>query len=169
MHKNFKIAVGLVAVLIVLCFAFKKDQSEDLVKNAGKNQEQQPTEAEKDFEGEADPSRMTLGMTKWNWISATYSDGKEVKPKVENKFSITFNEKAKTFSASTDCNGIGGEYVAKDGKISFNKMMSTMMFCQDSQEADFSKMLSETGSYFFTSRGELVLELKFDSGSVIFR
>ncbi len=120
-------------------------------------------------EGEADPDRMTLGMTTWNWVRVVYSDGKEVKPLLPNKFTLTFNEKDKTFSASTDCNGVGGEYKVVDNKITFDKMVSTMMFCEGSQEAVFSKLLTDTDAFLFTSKGELVLTLKFDSGSVYFR
>lgn len=125
-------------------------------------------EVVQDFEGEADPSRMKLDMKTWDWVKTVYSDDKIVTPKALDKFKLTFKND-KTFSASTDCNGIGGEYVAKDMKITFEKMMSTLMYCEGSQEAEFSKMLTETGSYFFTSKGELVLNLKFDSGSVIFK
>jgi heat shock protein HslJ len=121
----------------------------------------------KSFEGEADSSKMTLRMKTWNWINTTYSDDKIVKPIKIDKFSLTFKDN-KNFSATTDCNGIGGEYTVNGNKISFDKMMSTLMYCDGSQESDFSKMLSETGSYMFTSKGELVLLLKYDSGSVIF-
>jgi hypothetical protein len=43
------------------------------------------------------------------------------------------------------------------------------MYCENSQEAEFTKMLGEVESYYFTNRGELVFNLKFDSGSMIFR
>ena len=120
------------------------------------------------FEGEADPARMSLGMQTWTWIRTTYSDGKEIKPLAEKKFTITFRDD-KTFSATTDCNEVGGKYVAKDNKITFGEMASTLMYCEGSQESDFTKSLSEAQSYLFTSRGELILDLKFDSGSVVFR
>ncbi len=122
----------------------------------------------KDFEGEADPSRMTLGMKQWNWESTQYSDDKIVKPLKEGKFTLTLRSD-NTFSATTDCNGVGGGYTVKDNQITFDKMMSTMMYCDGSQESEFTKMLAETQSYMFTSKGELVLMLKYDSGSVIFR
>lgn len=48
-------------------------------------------------------------------------------------------------------------------------MMSTLMYCEDSQEAVFSDFIQNTSSYLFTSKGELVLQLKFDSGVVIFK
>jgi len=43
------------------------------------------------------------------------------------------------------------------------------MYCENSQESDFTKMLNEIESYSFTSKGELMLGLKFDSGSVILK
>lgn len=122
----------------------------------------------KDFEGEADPSRMTLDMTKWNWIRTTYKDGNVIAPKKPGVFTLEL-KKDKTFSARTDCNGVGGEYVVKDSKITFERMMSTMMYCEGSQESEFSGMLSAVESYKFTSKGELVLDLKSGSGSMIFR
>ncbi len=125
-------------------------------------------EVAQNFEGEADPARMTLGMKTWNWISTTYSDGKSVKPKAENKFTLTLKSD-KTFSATTDCNSVGGEYTVTGNKLVFSRMLSTMMFCEGSQEQDFVKMLGGIDSFMFTSKGELVLELKMDSGSVVFK
>lgn len=125
-------------------------------------------EVAQNFEGEADPAVMKLDMKKWNWVSTKYNDGKNIVPRTENKFTLTFN-KPKNFSATTDCNGIGGEYILSGNKISFDKMMSTMMFCENSQENDFSKSLGEVQSYYFTSKGELIFNLKLDSGTMIFR
>jgi len=125
-------------------------------------------EVAQNFEGEADPSRMKLNMKTWNWVSTTYNDGKEVKPRDPKKFALTFND-GKTFSATTDCNGVGGEYAVSGSKISLEKMMSTLMYCEGSQETDFSKSLGEVASYHFTSRGELIFDLKYDSGVMVFR
>ncbi len=122
----------------------------------------------KDFEGEADVSKMNLNMKTWIWVKAEYSDGKVVTPLAKKPFTLTFKND-KTFSAATDCNGVGGEYTVNGNKITFNKMMSTLMYCEGSQEAEFTKMLNETQSFLFTPKGELVLVLKFDSGSVFFR
>ncbi len=125
-------------------------------------------EVAQNFEGEADPSKMTLGMKPWTWISTTYSDGKEIKPVGTKKFILTLKSD-KTFSATTDCNGVGGEYVVNQNLISFSKMVSTQMYCEGAKEGDFTKMLSQVDSYFFTSKGELVFDLKFDTGSSIFK
>ena len=123
---------------------------------------------EENFEGEADPLRMNLQMKTWTWVSTLYNDGKEVKPKEPNKFSITFSKDG-AFGATTDCNGVGGKYKVNGTQITFSEMISTLMFCEGSQEAEFNQLLTNTSSYHFTSKGELVFDLKFDSGSVIFK
>ena len=125
-------------------------------------------EVAQNFEGEADPSKMTLTMQKWNWVNTIYNNDTTVAPKIAKKFTITFNNNG-NFSASTDCNSIGGKYTVSGTKITLNKMMSTMMYCEGSQEQDFTKMISEVQSYMFNSKGELVLILSYDSGSMIFK
>ena len=124
-------------------------------------------EVAQNFEGEADPSKMTLSMKTWNWVNTIYNNDTTVTPKT-NKFALTLKAN-KTFSATTDCNGVGGEYKVSGNKITFTKMMSTLMYCEGSQEQDYSKMLSQVQSFMFTSKGELVFNLKLDTGSMIFR
>ena len=110
------------------------------------------------FEGEANPSTMTLGMKKWSWVNTLYSDGTTVVPHVANKFTLSFSG-TNTFSAATDCNGVGGEYTKNGSTITFSRMMSNLMYCANSQEADYAKMFSQVKSYHFTSKGEQVLPL----------
>lgn len=119
-------------------------------------------------EGEADTSKMNLSMKTWQWVRAEYEDGRTITPR-NDRFSLTFKNDA-TFGATTDCNGVGGNYTGtKQGGLVFSQMISTLMYCEGSQENEFKEMLTNTSSYSFTPRGELVLHLKFDSGSVIFR
>lgn len=125
-------------------------------------------EVVQDFPGEADPARMTLGMKTWVWQSALYNDGRRITPNRPGAFTLTFKDDG-TFSAATDCNGVGGKYTATTTALSFGEMMSTMMYCEGSQEGDFRNVLSGTAGYHFTSRGELILDLKYDSGSAVFR
>lgn len=112
-----------------------------------------------------------LNEKTWSWIQTTYNDGKIIKSKNTDKFKLTFKniEDGKTFSATTDCNGVGGEYMVNGKSIKFDKMISTMMYCENSQEQEFIKSLNDVVGYFFTDKNELVLELKYDSGSMIFR
>jgi len=125
-------------------------------------------EVAQNFEGEADPSRMSLSMKTWAWINALYNDGRTIAPKKSGVFTITFSEGGK-FSATTDCNRVSGTYSVNKDQLSFGPMAATKMYCEGSEEGDFTKLLTDTQSYQFTSKGELILDLKFDSGSVTFR
>jgi heat shock protein HslJ len=125
-------------------------------------------EVVQNFEGEADPNRMTLNMKNWIWVSTTYADGGEVKPKQSLAFTLDFLDNNE-FTATTDCNRIGGKYTVNDGTIAFSDIFMTKMACQDSQENEFANMLTSAATYEFTSRGQLVLSLKAGSGTVTFR
>ncbi|MHB1316385.1 MAG: META domain-containing protein [Minisyncoccota bacterium] len=124
-------------------------------------------EVAQNFEGEADPKLMKLDMKAWNWISVSDSVNGQVLPKKPNVFTLTLKNDS-TFSASTDCNGIGGEYKVTGNKIVFSKMISTLMFCEGSQESIFQNILNDAMSFEFTSKGELIFTLK-NGGSAIFR
>jgi len=123
---------------------------------------------EQNFEGEADPSRMSLGMKSWMWVSALYNDEREIKPTQADAFTLTFKNDG-TFSATTDCNSMMGSYSTGENTISFSNIASTKKYCEGSQEKDFLSLLETTSGYHFTSRGELILDLKFDSGSAVFK
>lgn len=135
----------------------------------GNDSEEAQTIVGENLEGEADPSRMTLDMTVWNWQRSVYSDGREVRPLRPGIFTLTFKNDG-TFTAATDCNSGGGRYTAgADRTIAFTDVFQTEMFCEGSQESEFFSYLTNASGYLFTSRGILVLDLKFDSGSVYFR
>ncbi len=125
-------------------------------------------EVAQNFEGEADVNKMTLGMKTWNWIRTAYNDDTTVTPRIAQKFTLTFKSD-KTFSATTDCNSVSGTYTLSGTSIVFSKMMSTLMACDKSQEQAFTKMLGQVQSYFFTSKGEMIFDLKLDTGTMTFR
>lgn len=125
-------------------------------------------EVAKDFEGEAGAKMMKLDMKPWGWITTKYTNGKEMKPRDTKRFTLTFKSDG-TFSAQTDCNSIGGKYVISGQSIVLSQMMSTEMYCEGSQESEYSKMLGDVEKYSFTSRGELVFKLKQNLGESIYR
>jgi heat shock protein HslJ len=125
-------------------------------------------EVEQNFSGEANPAQMRLNMKTWYWVNTTDKNGSTTVPRVQNKFTLTFTG-AKTFSAATDCNGVGGEYTTNGASITFSRMMSTLMFCENSQEGEYTQMFSNAQSYHFTSKGELIIDLKSGGGSFIFK
>jgi heat shock protein HslJ len=124
-------------------------------------------EVVQDFAGEANPDVMQLDMKTWVWIRAV--DGaNEIVPRQTEAFTLTFE--GGMFSATTDCNGVRGGYTAQGQELTFaDNMAATRMFCADSQEAVFTELLRRTARYSFTARGELVLELGDNAGSITFR
>ena len=112
-----------------------------------------------DFEGEADPSRMTLGMKTWELVSLRGNDGKAIALNDPKRFTLTLKNDG-TFSATTDCNGVGGTFESTNPSITFSRMMSTLMFCDGSQESQFTNSLERTAEYSFTRKGELTLYSK---------
>lgn len=120
------------------------------------------------FEGETDPARMTLSMQTWTWIKTLYNNDTTLAPKKAKAFTLTF-KKDGSFSATTDCNSMSGSYTIKGSQVSFGNIASTLMYCDGSQEGEFAKMLQEVQSYHFTSKGELIFDFKFDSGTMTFR
>lgn len=119
------------------------------------------------FEGEADPSRMSLAMKKWTWLKTQMNDGKQTSPNKADAFTLTFSEGKALLT--TDCNQMSAEYTVNKNELTFGPIVSTKMFCENSQEQEFANSLTNVGSYLFTSKGELILEIKMDSGSMTFR
>jgi heat shock protein HslJ len=125
-------------------------------------------EVVQDFEGEASAEVMTLTMKEWEWVSADYVDGRVVIPKMEGVFTVTF-AKDGTFSVATDCNRAGGSYTSTGDALTFGNMFSTKMYCEGAQEEVFTALLQDVVDYHFTVKGELILGLRSDSGTVTLR
>ena len=122
-----------------------------------------------DFAGEADPNRMSVQMHTWSWIRTVFNDDTTMNPKEVGAFTLTFDEDGEV-SGTTDCNSFHGEVMIEDHKMQFGANMAmTRKFCAGSQEMEFIKMLQSASSFFFTSRGELIMKLKYDSGSMFFQ
>jgi heat shock protein HslJ len=122
----------------------------------------------KDFEGEADTSKMTLGMKKWEWIRTEKESGGTVIPKQKDVFTASFDVHGGV-QFKTDCNTITGKFKLRDGSLLFSDLASTRMYCEGSQEGEFSQSLSNVISYAFTSKGELLLTFGTTRGMMVFR
>ena len=89
-------------------------------------------------------------------------------PRQADAFTLTFRADG-VFSATTDCNRVNGRYTVNGRELAFGNMAATRMFCEGSQETEFTELLEKTSRYLFTAQGQLVLELELDSGTVTFR
>jgi len=124
-------------------------------------------EVVQNFEGEANPQMMKLDMKVWNWVRTTSSATGTVTPAKAGTFTLTLKRDG-TFGAGTDCNGIGGNYTVNGKNIAFKDMISTLMYCEGSQEGVYRGIFEQAVSFAFSSKGELVFTLK-NGGSAVFR
>lgn len=125
-------------------------------------------EVEKNFEGEADLNDISLTSRVWSWTETIHNDGRRITPNEKNDFIITFNE-AGTFNAQTDCNNMSGNYVVNEDSISFGPVVMTKMFCPNSKETDFSEILENTSKFYFSNRGDLILDMGSSNGKASFQ
>lgn len=72
---------------------------------------------------------------KWQLSEYCMNDS-VVKVDPENVYYLTFNPTDSTFSMNTDCNGIGGKFVASKDSIMFDNVFSTRMMCQETSVED---------------------------------
>ena len=116
----------------------------------------------------ANMSTVDLQIQTWTWISTIYNNDTVKKPRVAGVFTLTFSEDQQV-QGTTDCNSFFGKVFVDKHKIRFDeKMAMTRKYCEDSQEMEFIRMLQNVNSFFFNDKKELIMELKYDSGSMIF-
>lgn len=119
----------------------------------------------------SEPDPLTIELltaNPWVWQKTVMNSGEIVTPNKAEAFTLTFTAR-NIISGTTDCNNFSGTYSLKeDGALSFGPIASTKMFCEDSQEMEFNRMVTDSNHAFISLTGELVLALPYDSGSVIF-
>ncbi len=96
----------------------------------------------------------------WVWKSAQ-SAGVSLTPQKPDVFMITFSADGHV-SGKTDCNSFSGTYqVGSDGVLTLGPLASTLMFCEGSQESQFTSLFSEMSRYVVS---DSVLTLRKNDG-----
>ena len=103
----------------------------------------------------------------WTWERTIYNNDTVETPNEAGAFTLNFTDEGRV-QVTTDCNNMQGGYTVTDNRIEFGQMAATRMYCEGSQEDLFAGMLENVTSYFIDDKGRLILELKYDSGSMIF-
>ena len=102
----------------------------------------------------------------WTWDRTVYNNDTVQTPNEEDAFTLTFTEDGRV-QVTTDCNNMQGAYTVIENRIELSQMAATRMYCEGSQEGLFAGMLENVTSFFIDDEGRLILELKYDSGSMI--
>ncbi|MBU1014028.1 MAG: META domain-containing protein [Bacteroidetes bacterium] len=112
-------------------------------------------------------NEISLFGRSWKWEKTIMNNGKSTVPNNEDAFSLFFSDDGKIF-ITTDCNTFSGIHKISDNKLTLGPLKSTRKFCEESQEDIFIKSLNEVDTWFINEKQQLILQLKFDSGSIIF-
>lgn len=109
----------------------------------------------------------TLAGGVWKWTGSLFSDEKRTTPNDPNQYLLSFSADGK-ISVQADCNRVLGTYTTDGNQLTITLGPSTLVACPpDSLGDEFTRQLGIVNSYFFKD-GNLILEFKFDSGSMTF-
>lgn len=125
----------------------------------------QKTHKPSDSTPSAELEKVSLEDTEWVWQETKNADGSVTTPKDPQRFVLSFKDGS--LASSTDCNRLMGSYQRNEEVLSIGNMASTLMFCEGSQEAEYSKALGRVGSYSISGK-TLTLILVKDAGTMKF-
>jgi heat shock protein HslJ len=99
-----------------------------------------------DVEESIDSYQSPLQGSSWIWDGIIDKDGKTTfTPRRPEAYMLQFTDTR--ISSRTDCNTIGGIYRVEGQTIVISEMMSTLMYCEDSDETIYSSSLSTVSTY----------------------
>lgn len=108
-----------------------------------------------------------LTGTVWKWTGTLLNDGTRTTPDDPNKYLLTFLANGNV-AIKADCNNVAGTYTTDANTLTITPGPSTLVACPPgSLEQEYLRQLGIVSSYFFKD-GNLILEFKFDSGSMTF-
>lgn len=126
-----------------------------------------PPQAEVKVEdtNENSSARESLIDRTWLWSYTEDAAGQKIfTPKQKNAFRMQFTDLQ--MSSATDCNTIGGSYDIVGSRLSFGPLMSTLMYCEGSEESTYSASLGAVTSYEI-SKDKLLLK-NHDGETMVF-
>ena len=114
-------------------------------------------------------SEESIVGTTWQWQAFEDSAGENNLTVADSaNYTLTLNEDG-TASIKADCNQVSWTYELDGSSLTFNTLgPSTLAMCpEDSLDTQYLERLGNTAT-FVLSDGQLILNLKFDSGNMEF-
>ena len=118
--------------------------------------------------GQSEGSESIVGTT-WKWQAFQDSaDVNNITVSDPENYTLTLNEDG-TASIKADCNQVSWTYELDGSSLTFNTLgPSTLAMCPEgSLDTQYLERLGNTATYVL-SGGQLFLNLKFDSGNMVF-
>jgi len=104
-----------------------------------------------------------------DWKLVSYGDATNPTPAIPNvDASIKFDSSGQ-IGGNVGCNGFGGNYEMSGDKITFNSIMSTLMYCEEtsSQEQTVLSVFSDNVSLQIQMNGDALTITSADGSSVV--
>jgi heat shock protein HslJ len=118
--------------------------------------------------GQSEASESIVGST-WQWQAfEDMADENNITVSDPENYTLTLNEDGNA-SIKADCNQVSWKYELDGSSLTFDTLgPSTLAMCPDgSLDTQFLERLGNTATYV-KSDGQLFLNLKFDSGNLVF-
>jgi heat shock protein HslJ len=107
-----------------------------------------------------------LGAT-WKWLGTVSPDDTQIVVEDPGRYSVEFLPDG-SVAVRADCNVGSGTYLAAEGQIDIEILITTMAACPpDSLEGEFIEGLNSAAVYFFQG-GDLYFDMIYDSGTMRF-
>jgi heat shock protein HslJ len=113
------------------------------------------------------PAAQDLSGTVWKWTTSLFNDDTRKTPDDPNNYLLEFLPQG-AVAIKADCNRVAGAYTTNGNQLTITPGPSTMAACPPGSMGDeYVQQLTNVTSYLFKD-GNLILEFKFDSGSMTF-
>lgn len=161
MNRKVKnLIIILFIILFIITGIFFVYQNKSMIKYKIISILNPPSEINENIENEdtnySEPVISTLTGIKWSWERITTSENEIIFPRTHDAFTITFTEDGE-IDGTTDCNNFSSTFTKNESNINFGPFMSTEMYCKNSQEEIFKKLLSEVNNFSVYEDSKLIL------------
>lgn len=103
----------------------------------------------------------------WQWQGTLLNDGTAFAPVDPSRYTLQLSAEGQA-AVQADCNRGSGRYYVSDNRIVVGPLATTRALCPPGSLSDeYLRQLQDVTSYL-TRDGELIMEIKFDSGSMRF-
>lgn len=159
------VLIVMASVITLIYFQAQQYKRMQYIQN---NMEEKNLDKEKVAKPQVMRVKDAIKTTSWVWETTLLADKTITTPVKKEAFVLTFNADG-TFSSTTDCNGLGGTYLVSDSsRIGLFDMMSTEMYCDNSQEAVYTGQLAKIMSYSLEDT-TLKFVLSDNMGTMVFK
>lgn len=167
---NKKIKILLVLLLALLIFVAASTILVLRMKKASNIVEWSPADIQQEVEQHKGNEKKCDDPTRcdWQWKETVFNNDTKQSPKNSESFVLTFQDE-ESFLLAMGCGNIAGKFKTEKSRMSFKDVEMVDSSCSEEiLQSEFIKTLKETGGYFINQEGQLILELPFDTGSMIF-